>query len=303
MLYHRGVCIYIYIKLRTMYTVGENMCEFRKDLINRKKIVVKIGSSSLTHAKTGNLNLAKIEKLVRALCDLKNMGKDVVLVSSGAIAVGKKSLSMMKKPETISEKQACAAVGQGFLIMTYQKIFAEYNQTTAQILMTKDTMVKETSRLNAQNTFNELLKLGVIPIVNENDTISTDEIQFGDNDRLSAVVAALIDADLLILLSDIDGLYTDDPAINKDAKFIELVNRIDDKLISMGKGTSASDVGTGGMSTKIIAARIATKAGADMVIANGNDIENISKIISGENIGTLFTSHKESNFDIIKALS
>ena len=279
------------------------MDDLRKDLINRKKIVIKIGSSSLTHGETGNLNLGKIEKLVRVLCDLKNMGKDVVLVSSGAIAVGKKTLALSKRPNELSKKQACAAVGQGFLIMTYQKIFAEYNQVAAQILMTKDTMVKEVSRKNAQNTFEELFNFGVIPIVNENDTISTDEIQFGDNDRLSAVVAALIEADLLILLSDIDGLYTDDPTVNKDAKFIDLVTKIDDKLKSMGKGSSASDVGTGGMSTKIIAAQIATKAGADMVIANGNDIENISKIIAGENIGTLFTSHKASDFDIIKALS
>lgn len=279
------------------------MQNYRDKLKDKKKIVVKIGSSSLTHPQTGHLNLSKIEKLVRVLCDLRNSGKDVVLVSSGAIAVGRKTLALESKPTKLEQKQACAAVGQGYLIMTYQKIFGEYNQTVAQVLMTKYTMLKETSRQNAKNTFDELLRMGVIPIVNENDTVSTDEIQFGDNDKLSAIVASLIGADLLILLSDIDGLYSDDPNSNPDAKFIEYVPVIDSKLTSMGKDSSKSNVGTGGMAAKIIAARIATDSGADMVIANGNDVMNVLRIIDGKPVGTYFCAHKNENFNLIEAIS
>ena len=187
----------------------------RQNLADKQRIVIKIGSSSLTHVETGEVNLMKIEKLVRVISDLRGQGKDVVLVSSGAIAAGRQALGHHRKPDTLAEKQAFAAVGQARLMMVYQKLFAEYNQTAAQVLLTKDTMVNDSSRYNAQNTFDELLNLGTIPIVNENDTVSTSEIpyvdSFGDNDRLSAIVAALIGADLLILLSDIDGLYTDDP--------------------------------------------------------------------------------------------
>lgn len=275
---------------------------YREKLKDKKRIVVKIGSSSLTHPETGSTNLVKLEKLVRALTDLRNQGKDVVLVSSGAIAVGRKKLGIKKNDATISEKQACAAVGQAQLMMMYQKLFAEYNQVSAQILMTKNTMVNSISNKNAKNTFEELLKLGVIPIVNENDTVSTYELQFGDNDRLSAIVAALIKADLLILLSDIDGLFTDDPNTNPDAKFIDIVENIDNELIGMGKATSSSDVGTGGMSAKISAATIATSAGADMIISNGNDIDNIARIINGENTGTLFVANKVDDFDLVDYL-
>ena len=178
----------------------------RELLKDKKRIVIKIGSSSLTHAETGDLNLAKIEKLVRVISDMRGMGKEVILVSSGAIATGRQTLGG-KKPETVAEKQAYAAVGQARLMMVYQKLFSEYNQTAAQILITKATILDDTSRANAKNTFNELLKLGTVPIVNENDTVSTYEIKFGDNDRLSAIVAALVEGDLLFLLSDIDGLY------------------------------------------------------------------------------------------------
>ena len=180
----------------------------RQNLAQKQRIVIKIGSSSLTHVETGEVNLMKIEKLVRVISDLRGQGKDVVLVSSGAIAAGRQALGRHRKPDTLAEKQAFAAVGQARLMMIYQKLFAEYNQTAAQVLLTKDTMVNDSSRYNAQNTFDELLNLGTIPIVNENDTVSTSEIpyvdSFGDNDRLSAIVAALIGADLLILLSDID---------------------------------------------------------------------------------------------------
>lgn len=204
-----------------------------------------------------------------------------------------------QKPETVAEKQAYAAVGQARLMMVYQKIFSEYNQTAAQVLMTKNTIVDNVSRENAHNTFEELLKLGVVPIVNENDTVATYEIKFGDNDRLSAIVSALIGADLLILLSDIDGLYSDDPKRNPDAAFIEQVDEISDELLSMGKATTGSDVGTGGMAAKLYAARIASDSGADMVIANGDNVECIWDILAGKQCGTLFTAHKRPEFELI----
>lgn len=273
----------------------------RELLRDKKRIVVKIGSSTITHEETNNLNLIKMEKLVRILADLHNQGKEVVVVSSGAIAVGRQAVGMIKRPTEVEEKQACAAVGQAKLMMVYQKLFGEYNQLTAQVLMTKYTMINDISRKNAQNTFQELLNMGVIPIVNENDTVSTDEVRFGDNDTLSAIVAALIGADLLILMSDIDGLYTDDPHNNPDAKFIEYVDRITPELENMGKG-SASDVGTGGMATKIAAAKIANDSGADMVIANGDDIHTINEIMEGKNIGTLFKAHKDEHFKLIDYL-
>lgn len=271
----------------------------RMKLKNKKRIVIKIGSSSLTHAQTGDLNLLKIERLVRIISDLKGEGKEVVLVSSGAIAAGRQALGGQKRPTTISEKQAYAAVGQARLMMVYQKLFAEYNQIAAQVLLTKDTMTNDVSRYNAQNTFDELLNLGAVPIVNENDTVSTHEIQFGDNDRLSAIVAALIGADLLILLSDIDGLYSDDPHKNPDARFISMVYEITPQLLEMGKGTSGSDVGTGGMAAKLAAARIATDSGSDMVIANGDDVEILHDIMSGADKGTLFMAHTNLDFDLM----
>lgn len=274
----------------------------RENLKNKKSIVIKIGSSSLTHEETGSLDLEKMERLVRILTDLRNSGKEVVLVSSGAIAVGRKVLGMKAKPTEISEKQACAAVGQASLMMVYQKLFSEYHQQIAQILMTKYTMVNETSRFNAENTFAKLNELGVIPIVNENDTVSTEEIKVGDNDTLSAIVAALIDADLLILLSDIDGLYTDDPRKNPEAKFISLVPSLTEDYISMGKGAGSS-VGTGGMQTKLSAAKICADCGADMVIANGNNVGNIRKIVNGEEVGTLFLAHEVPDFNLIDYLN
>ena len=238
---------------------------------------------------------------MRELCNLKNQGKDVVLVSSGAIAQGKKAVHLT--PEQLQEhpiavKQACAAVGQARLMMTYQKIFAEYNQVTAQILMTRQTISNDINRINAQNTFEELFRMGVIPIVNENDTVATHEIEIGDNDTLSAIVASMIGADLLILLSDIDGLYTDDPRANPDAKFIETVEHLDESFLRMGKSTTGSGVGTGGMSTKLTAATIATASGADMVIANSKDVRIIHRIIDGENYGTLFLAEKQDAFDL-----
>lgn len=276
--------------------------DYRERLKDKKRIVVKIGSSSLTHSETNSINLYKLEKLIRILTDLRNQGRDVVLVSSGAIAVGRKAAGLLDRKLTIPQKQACASIGQAQLMLMYQKLFSEYNQKTAQILMTKYTMEDNLSRYNARNTFEELLKLGVIPVVNENDTVSTYEILFGDNDRLSALVTALTGADLLILLSDIDGLFTDDPNINKDAEFVPIVTEIDESMFSMGKDTSGSNVGTGGMSAKLIAAKIATESGADMVIANGKDVSVIENIIAGDNVGTLFVANKNENFQIIDYL-
>lgn len=278
------------------------MSGIRDTIKDKKRIVIKIGSSSLMHENTGRLNLLKIEKLVRILVDMKNSGKDVILVSSGAIAVGRNSIGLHERPDDLSVKQACAAIGQAKLMMVYQKIFSEYNSLTAQVLLTKTTILNNVSRQNAENTFDELLKLGAIPIVNENDTVSTSEIEqvqtFGDNDRLSAVVASIIGADLLILLSDIDGMYTDDPKTNPDAEFINFVEKIDEQLIQMGKTTSSSNVGTGGMASKIAAAMIATNSGADMVITNANKVENIIGVLNGEDIGTLFLNHRSAHFDL-----
>ena len=273
------------------------MDQFRELLKNKKRIVVKIGSSSLRHKETGDFDFVKIDTLVRELCNLRNQGKDVILVSSGAIAAGRKVVHIeAADKDKLAVKQACAAIGQARLMMTYEKIFSEYGQVAAQILMTKDTIAADLNRFNAHNTFMELLKLGVIPIVNENDTISTYEIEFGDNDTLSAIVAALVNADLLILLSDIDGLYTDDPRKNKDAKFLPIVPELTPEILSMGKGTTGSDVGTGGMDTKLHAAEIATKSGADMIIANSKDVRIIHRIMDGKDVGTLFLAHKDENF-------
>ena len=279
----------------------------REALRGKKRIVIKIGSSSLTHAETGDLNLLKIERLVRIISDLKGSGREVILVSSGAIAAGRQALHHQGRPDSLAQKQAFAAVGQARLMMVYQKLFAEYNQVAAQVLLTKDTMVNDASRYNAQNTFKELLKLGTVPIVNENDTVATSEIplvdNFGDNDRLSAIVAALIGADLLILLSDIDGLYSDDPRTNPRARFIDLVPAITPELLAMGKATSGSSVGTGGMAAKLAAARIATDGGSDLVIANAGRVEIIAEILAGEPRGTLFMAHRNYDFDLMDYLN
>lgn len=274
----------------------------REQLYNKKRIVIKVGSASITHDKSGGLNLGRIERLVRVISDLKEEGRDVILVSSGAIACGRHAMKLERRPEGMAEKQALAAIGQARLMMSYQRIFAEYSQTAAQLLLTKNIMLEEYSRSNVSNTFEELLKLGAIPIVNENDTVSTSEIYhvetFGDNDQLAAIVAAITHADLLILLSDIDGVFTDDPHNNPDAEFIDFIPVIDDRVLAMGKG-SAGSLGTGGMSSKLSAARIATDSGADMLIARFTDADVIPRLIRGENIGTLFAAHPNVNFDLL----
>lgn len=263
-----------------------------------KRVIVKIGSSSLTHEETGKLDLGKMEQLVRQLSDLRNRGMDVCLVSSGAIAVGRSAMGIHERPTDISMKQACAAVGQAKLMMVYQKLFAEYNETAGQVLLTKNTMINPVSRENAKNTFEELFQLGVIPIVNENDTTSTYEMQFGDNDTLSALVSSMVGADLLILLSDIDGLYTDDPHTNPDAKLVQVVENLDEEILGMAKGTTGSNVGTGGMTTKLTAAKITTLSGTDMIIANGADVKILAQIFEDAYTGTLFKSNKNANFNL-----
>ena len=274
------------------------MSEKEFDFTKKKRVVVKIGSSSLNRGETGNLNFTKLEHLVRELCDMRNRGMDVCLVSSGAIAVGRQTIGLNERPKDISTKQACAAVGQARLMMTYQRMFAEYNQIAGQILMTKNTMVNPVSRANAKNTFDELFHLGVIPVVNENDTVSTYEMQFGDNDTLSALVASMVGADLLILLSDIDGLYTDDPHKNPEARLLKVVDAIDENIYGMAKESTGSNVGTGGMATKLAAAKIATLSGTDMIIANGGDVRILQDIFENDYVGTLFTANENANFNL-----
>lgn len=265
--------------------------DHRAALKNKKKIVVKVGSSTITHSSSGDIDLDKLERFVRVLIGQKNSGRRVTVVSSGAVAAGRRMLGMAK-PETLIDRQACAAVGQARLMMIYEKFFGEYGERTAQILLTRESIENETCARNARNTFDRLMELGVVPIVNENDAVSVDEFMygnFGDNDTLAAYVTRLIGADLLILLSDIEGLYTDDPRKDPNARFIHTVTAIDEKIEAMAKG-AGSDVGTGGMATKIRAAKIATSCGADMVIANGDSVYVINSIMSGKRAGTLFVA-------------
>ena len=259
------------------------MREFSNEL---KKIVIKVGSSSVSH-ENGGVDIERIEDLAKEIVNLENKGIKVILVSSGGIATGSDRLKVKRPRNDISKKQATAAVGQVTLMNTFLKAFAEYGYSIGQILLTRMVETNKVMNVNAKNTINDLLEMGVIPIVNENDTISTYEIDFGDNDTLSSVVARLVDADLLMLLSDIDGLYTDDPRINKNAKLVAEVNVIDEKLRAMGKD-SYSNIGTGGMATKINAANLCMEKGIDTVIANSNDLKNIRKIVKGEEIGTIF---------------
>lgn len=272
---------------------------------NKKRIVVKVGSSTITHDETGGIDYVKLEKLVRILCDLKNKGMDVCLVSSGAIAVGRASLGIKDKPRQLSTRQALASIGQAALITIYQKIFAEYNQRIGQVLLTKNNMTDDENRTNAQNTFMSLFDMGIIPIINENDTVSTYEMQFGDNDTLSAIVASIVGADGLILLSDIDGLYTSNPRVNSDAKLIPIVEDLTDDVMAMGSGATGSSVGTGGMATKLKAAQIASASGCDMIIINGDDMDNLAAIFENDIRGTLFIAkgtNDAKTIEIIKEI-
>lgn len=251
------------------------------------KIVVKIGTSTLTH-KTGHLNIRRVEDLCKVISDIKNAGHEVILVSSGAIGMGVGKLGLRERPKDMPTKQASAAVGQCELMYTYDKLFGEYNHTVAQLLITGDDVENESRHANFTNTINRLLELGVIPIINENDTVSTNEIVIGDNDTLAAIVSESIHADKLVLLSDIDGLYTADPHTHADAKLIQIANRIDEEIFALASGSSCS-LGTGGMITKLQAAKICLACGCDMVITNGNHPENLYDILDGKLIGTTFT--------------
>lgn len=251
------------------------------------RVVIKIGTSTLTHS-TGHLNIRRVEEICKVISDIKNAGNQVIMVSSGAIGMGVGKLGLSEKPKDMPTKQAAAAVGQCELMYVYDKLFSEYNHTVAQLLITSEDVENDNRHENFSNTLNRLLELGAMPIINENDTISTKEIVIGDNDTLAAIVAKSVKADLLILLSDIDGLYTADPRRDENAKLIPVVNKIDDKIEALA-GTSGTNLGTGGMVTKINAAKMCFEAKCDMVITNGDNPQNLYDIIDGKHIGTRFT--------------
>ncbi len=254
------------------------------------RIVIKLGTSTLAHP-TGLLNIKRVEELCKVMSDLKNAGHEIIIVSSGAIGMGAGKLFLNEKPKDVRTKQAAAAVGQCELMYTYDKLFSEYNHTVAQILITGDDVDHSERRSNFENTMLRLLELGAIPIINENDSVATNEIVIGDNDTLGAIVAKSINADLLILLSDIDGLFTADPHKDKNAVLLETVEEITPEIESM-TGGAGSKLGTGGMTTKLNAAKIATEAGIDMVIANGREPAVLYDIIEGKKAGTKFLARK-----------
>lgn len=252
-------------------------------------IVIKIGTSSLTNSETGSLALSTISSLIETIINLRQQGHQIVLVSSGAVGIGCDMLGLTEKPQNISMKQAIAAVGQGRLMRIYDDLFSSLQQTTAQILLTRSDLSRRSSYVNIYNTFQQLLRLGVVPIVNENDTTAVEELNFGDNDTLSALVACLVDANWLFILTDVDRLYLSDPRNNPDALPVSLVERMEElEELQVQAGNSFSGRGTGGMITKIGAAKIATAAGVRTVITNGKVPTNIKKILNGESIGTRF---------------
>lgn len=262
-----------------------------RDITSIRRVVVKVGTSTLTH-NSGMISIRRLEGLVKVLADLKNAGKEVILVTSGAVGVGVGKLGLPERPKDIPSKQACAAVGQCELMYLYDKLFSEYNHTVAQVLLTRDIVEVPVRKEHVINTFSRLLEYGVLPIVNENDTVAVEEIVFGDNDSLSAIVATLVGADLLILMSDIDGLYDKNPREHPDAALIPLVEEVDDS-IREAAGTAGSSLGTGGMVTKIHAAEIATQAGIDMLIVNGERPSILYKVFDGEAVGTRFLGKQQ----------
>lgn len=264
-----------------------------RELLQKKnRIVVKVGSSTLTH-ETGKLNYHRIERLAMEIADLANQGKEMVLVSSGAVSAGMGPLGLSARPKTIREKQAVAAVGQGVLMHTYEKMFREYGQNVGQVLLTRMDAQDRKKFMNSRNTLLTMLQMGVIPIINENDVVAIDEFKIGDNDTLSAMVSNFIEADLLIILSDVDGLYTANPQTHPDARIIPVVTEVDKHVYDIAGGAGSS-IGTGGMYTKIQAASIATSSGVDMVIASGSEDGVLRRICQGEDVGTWFTA-KDSN--------
>ena len=254
------------------------------------RIVVKVGTSTLAHA-TGHLNIRAVEELCKVISDVKNAGHEVIVVSSGAIGMGVGKLGLHCRPTDIPTKQAAAAVGQCELMYTYDKLFGQYNHIVAQLLITGDDIANDTRHTNFSNTIHRLLSLGALPIINENDTVATNEIVIGDNDTLAAIVAQNVQADKLILLSDIDGLYTADPHTDPDAELIAVAHCVDDNLLALAGG-SAGKLGTGGMLTKLEAAKICLSCGCDMIISNGNNPANLFDILDGKSVGTTFTEKK-----------
>lgn len=250
------------------------------------RIVVKIGTSTLAYA-TGQLNIRRVEELCKTMSDIRNAGHELILVSSGAIGMGVGKLGLRTRPRDIPTKQAAAAVGQCELMYVYDKLFSEYHHTVAQLLITADNLSNETRHANFTNTLNRLLELGAVPVINENDTVATDEIVIGDNDTLAAMVAESVEADLLVLLSDIDGLYTADPHTDPNAKLLPVVHRVDDGIRALA-GVSSTDQGTGGMVTKLRAAEICLNCGCEMVIANGREPMLLYDIVEGKPVGTRF---------------
>ncbi len=255
------------------------------------RIVVKIGTSTLAHP-TGHLNIRRVEGLCKVISDIKNSGHAVILVSSGAIGMGVGKLGLRERPKDMPSKQAAAAVGQCELMYTYDKLFGEFHHTVAQLLITGDDIANEERHQNFRNTLNRLLELDALPIINENDTVSTQEIGIGDNDTLAAIVAQSVGADMLVLLSDIDGLYTADPHVDPGAKLLHRVTKLDDSILALA-GVSSTLQGTGGMVTKLQAARICMDCGCAMVIANGSDPNNLYGILDGQDVGTTFQANDD----------
>ncbi len=256
------------------------------------RIVVKIGTSTLTHA-TGHLNIRRVAELCQVISDIKNAGNEIILVSSGAIGMGVGKLGLRQRPTDMPTKQAAASVGQCELMYTYDKLFGEYHHTVAQLLITGEDVASETRHANFSNTLNRLLELDALPIINENDTVATEEIVIGDNDTLAAIVAKSVNAELLVLLSDIDGLYTADPRKNPNARLIPTITCLDESIRALA-GDSGSDQGTGGMITKLQAAEICMGCGCDMVIANGNEPNHLYEILEGREVGTRFLAGTSS---------
>lgn len=256
------------------------------DFKNAKRVVIKVGTSTLTH-KTGMLNIRHIESLVKVISDIKNSGKEILIVTSGAIGVGVGKLLMDKKPEDMPTKQACAAIGQSELMYVYDKHFSQYNHNVAQVLLTRDIIEDELRKENVINTLIRLLELKIIPIINENDTVAVEEIVFGDNDTLSAIVSILVKADCLVLFSDIDGLYNKNPQLNSDAVLLKEVHEITDDIINLAGG-KGSELGTGGMATKIQAAKLCMENDIPMYILNGDKPKQLYSLTDGESVGTIF---------------
>ncbi len=268
------------------------MNDARKKLKDAKRIVIKVGTSTLAYPQTKKLNLYRIDHLIREISDLHNSGKEIIFVTSGAIAAGINKMGLSEKPDTVTENQALAAIGQGVLMHIYEKFFAEYGKTMAQLLLTGNDTIDEHARENSRNSLLAILKMGVIPVINENDAVATDEIKIGDNDNLSAMVATMIDAEVLIILTDIDGVYSANPKIDSNAKLIDEIDEINEEIEKLAGGPGTK-LGTGGMYTKIQAAKIAKSAGITMLIVPGKDIECLRKSLSGEKIGTIFPAQKK----------